>query len=92
MSTFVWKRFENLINHSELQKNVSYLLSIADLIFVMGSHSPRSLQGGESDFNLTMNVREIFSSLNNLVWIIQSLLVNTQTSSLSISGSTMMRL
>ena len=32
MSTFVWKRFENLINHSELQKNVSYLLSISDLI------------------------------------------------------------
>ena len=58
----------------------------------MGSHSPGSLQGGENDLNLTMNVQEIFSSLNNLVWIIQSLLVNTQTSSLSISGSTMMQL
>lgn len=88
----MWKRFENLINHSELQKNVSYLLSISDLIFVTGSHSPGSLQGGENDFNSTMNVQEIFSSLNNLVWIIQSLLVSTQTSSLSISGSTMMQL
>ena len=88
----MWKRFENVINHSELQKNVSYLLSISDVIFVMGSHSPGSLQGGENNFNLTMNVQEIFSSLNNLVWIIQSLVVNTQTSSLSISGSTMMQL
>lgn len=59
----------------------------------MASHSIGSLQGGENGFNLTMNVMEILTSLNSLVWITQSLLVNTQkfqASFLPVSDSTMM--
>ena len=42
------------------KENVDYLLPVADLIFVMGSHSTRSPRGGEDDFNLTVNVMEVF--------------------------------
>lgn len=46
------------------KENVDYLLSVADLIFVLGSHSTGSSRWGgggeENGLNLTMNVTEVF--------------------------------
>lgn len=69
----IWK-----FNKSLWCAHVDYLLSVTDLIFVMGSHSTGSLWGGDNACNLTVNVIKVLSSLNSLMWITQSLLVNTQ--------------